>query len=70
MLSRPEYVGADAEVIANSMTGFFEFEKGDIRPAPDFQRVLPLQRDLPVLFGRDLVSDADAPLGSDRGTKA
>jgi len=23
-------------VIANSMTGFFEFEKGDVRPAPDF----------------------------------
>lgn len=36
MLARPEYVGADAEVIANSMTGFFEFEKGDVRPAPDF----------------------------------
>lgn len=36
MLSRSEYVGADAEVIANSMTGFFEFEKGDRRPAPDF----------------------------------
>lgn len=36
MLSRSEYVGADAEVIANSMTGFFEFEAGDRRPAPDF----------------------------------
>lgn len=36
MLSRSEYVGADKEVIANSMTGFFEFEKGDVRPAPDF----------------------------------
>jgi nitrate/nitrite transport system substrate-binding protein len=36
MLSRSEYVGADVEVIANSMTGFFEFEKGDRRPAPDF----------------------------------
>ena len=36
ILSRSEYVGADAEVIANSMTGFFEFEKGDVRPAPDF----------------------------------
>lgn len=36
MLARPEYVGADVEVIANSMTGFFEFEKGDVRPAPDF----------------------------------
>lgn len=36
ILSRPAYVGADAEVIANSMTGTFEFEKGDKRPAPDF----------------------------------
>ncbi|MDZ4136485.1 MAG: CmpA/NrtA family ABC transporter substrate-binding protein, partial [Paracoccaceae bacterium] len=36
ILSRSEYVGADAAVIANSMTGTFEFEKGDIRPAPDF----------------------------------
>ena len=36
MLSRSEYVGADADVIANSMTGYFEFEKGDVRPAPDF----------------------------------
>lgn len=36
ILSRPEYVGADEAVIANSMTGHFEFEKGDIRPAPDF----------------------------------
>jgi nitrate/nitrite transport system substrate-binding protein len=36
ILARSEYVGADAEVIANSMTGTFEFEKGDVRPAPDF----------------------------------
>ncbi|MEO0484776.1 MAG: CmpA/NrtA family ABC transporter substrate-binding protein [Pseudomonadota bacterium] len=36
MLSMPQYVGADAEVIANSMTGFFEFEKGDRRDIPDF----------------------------------
>jgi len=36
ILSKPEYVGADAEVIANSMTGTFEYEKGDKRPAPDF----------------------------------
>ncbi len=36
MLSKPQYVGADAEVIGNSMTGTFEFEKGDKRPAPDF----------------------------------
>ncbi|NHF72692.1 CmpA/NrtA family ABC transporter substrate-binding protein [Paracoccus xiamenensis] len=36
ILSRPEYVGADAAVIANSMTGHFEYEKGDVRDAPDF----------------------------------
>ncbi|MEM6479727.1 MAG: CmpA/NrtA family ABC transporter substrate-binding protein [Pseudomonadota bacterium] len=36
ILSRPNYVGADYEVIANSMTGFFEFEKGDRRDIPDF----------------------------------
>ncbi len=36
ILARSEYVGADAEVIANSMTGFFEYEKGDKRDVPDF----------------------------------
>lgn len=36
MLARSQYVGADAKVIANSMTGTFEYEKGDKRPAPDF----------------------------------
>jgi nitrate/nitrite transport system substrate-binding protein len=36
ILARPEYVGADAAVIANSMTGFFEYEKGDRRELPDF----------------------------------
>ena len=36
ILSKSEYVGADFEVIANSMTGTFEFEKGDKRPIPDF----------------------------------
>ncbi len=36
ILSKSQYVGADAKVIANSMTGTFEYEKGDKRPAPDF----------------------------------
>lgn len=36
IISQPHYVGADYEVIANSMTGVFEFEKGDKRAAPDF----------------------------------
>ncbi len=36
ILSRSEYVGADAAVIANSMTGTFEYEKGDKREAADF----------------------------------
>jgi len=36
ILSKPDYVGADSIVIANSMTGTFEFEKGDKRSMPDF----------------------------------
>ncbi|WP_417210260.1 CmpA/NrtA family ABC transporter substrate-binding protein [Antarctobacter sp.] len=36
ILSRAEYVGADYDVIANSMTGTFEYEKGDKREVPDF----------------------------------
>lgn len=36
ILSRAEYVGADESVIGASMTGTFEFEKGDVRSIPDF----------------------------------
>lgn len=36
ILAKPQYVGADYEVIANSMTGSFEYEKGDKRAVPDF----------------------------------
>jgi len=36
ILSRPEYVGADYRVIANSMTGTFEYTKGEKLPVPDF----------------------------------
>jgi nitrate/nitrite transport system substrate-binding protein len=36
ILSQSRYVGADYEVIANSMTGTFEYEKGDKREVPDF----------------------------------
>lgn len=36
ILSQPYYVGADEQVIANSMTGTFEYEKGDKREVPDF----------------------------------
>ncbi len=36
MISASHYVGADYKVIANSMTGVFEYERGDIRPEPDF----------------------------------
>ena len=36
ILSKPEYVGADVPVIANSMTGTFEYAKGDKRDLPDF----------------------------------
>ncbi|MCI0749195.1 MAG: ABC transporter substrate-binding protein [Nevskiales bacterium] len=36
IISKPNYVGADTAVIANSMTGTFEYEKGDKRDVPDF----------------------------------
>ena len=36
LLAKPNYVGADEAVIGNSMTGTFEYEKGDKRPLPDF----------------------------------
>ena len=36
ILSMSQYVGADEAVLANSMTGTFEFEKGDKRAMPDF----------------------------------
>ena len=36
ILARPEYVGADVDVIDNSMTGTFVFQKTDVREMPDF----------------------------------
>lgn len=36
MLAQKQYVGADSEVLANSMSGTFEYEKGDKRQLPDF----------------------------------
>ncbi|MEP4079722.1 CmpA/NrtA family ABC transporter substrate-binding protein [Haloferula sp.] len=36
ILSRPDYVGADYDVIKNSMTGYFLFQKTDKRSMPDF----------------------------------
>lgn len=36
ILSRPDYVGADYDVIKNSMTGYFLFQKTDKRTMPDF----------------------------------
>lgn len=36
LISKANYVGADFTVIDNSMTGTFEYEKGDVRKVPDF----------------------------------
>lgn len=36
IIAKSNYVGADMAVLANSMTGTFEYEKGDKRPAKDF----------------------------------
>ncbi len=52
IISRPIYVGADEKIIANSMTGTFEFEKGDVRPIPDFNKFFRGQ------YGAPYYSDA------------
>ena len=36
ILSNKDYVGADEDVIDNSMTGTFVFQTSDVRPMPDF----------------------------------
>ncbi|MGV3483278.1 MAG: CmpA/NrtA family ABC transporter substrate-binding protein [Planctomycetaceae bacterium] len=36
ILSRPNYVGADVDVIKNSMTGTFVYQPTDVRPMPEF----------------------------------
>ena len=36
ILSRADYVGADYDIIKNSMTGFFLFQKSDKRAMPEF----------------------------------
>jgi len=36
ILAQPNYVGADYDVIKNSMTGYFYFQKTDRREMPDF----------------------------------
>jgi len=36
MISASHYVGADFKVINNSMTGKFEYDRGDLRDEPDF----------------------------------
>jgi nitrate/nitrite transport system substrate-binding protein len=45
ILSQSNYVGADYDVIANSMTGTFEYEKGDKRSVPDFNVFYPYYSD-------------------------
>ena len=47
ILSRPEYVGADYRVIANSMTGTFEYGRGDKRAMPDFNVFFRYQANYP-----------------------
>ncbi|MBF0128226.1 MAG: ABC transporter substrate-binding protein [Magnetococcales bacterium] len=49
ILAKPEYVGADAKVIANSMTGTFEYEKGDKRAVPDFNVFFRYNANYPFL---------------------
>jgi nitrate/nitrite transport system substrate-binding protein len=36
IFSRPEYIGADYDVIVGPITGVYQYEKGDTRPLPQF----------------------------------
>ena len=69
ILSRPEYVGADPSVIGNSMTGTFEYEKGDKRSAPDFNLFFRHHAHLSLLQRRGVVPHPDAALGPDTGNQ-
>jgi len=63
IISNSYYVGADYEVIANSMTGIFEFEKGDIRPAPDFNVFFRYHATYPYYSDASLGTDTGAEIG-------
>ena len=47
ILSRADYVGADFDVIRNSMTGYFYFQKTDKREMPDFNVFFKYQSTYP-----------------------
>lgn len=47
ILSSPDYVGADVDVIDNSMTGTFVFQKTDVREMPDFNVFFKYQASYP-----------------------
>jgi nitrate/nitrite transport system substrate-binding protein len=32
LIAQTNYIGVDEDIITNSLTGVFEYEKGDIRP--------------------------------------
>ena len=53
-------------VIANSMTGTFEYERGDKRAVPDFNVFFRYFATYPYYTRRGLVPHADAALGADR----
>jgi nitrate/nitrite transport system substrate-binding protein len=36
IFAKPEYIGADYNVIVGPITGVYQYEKGDTRPLPDF----------------------------------
>jgi nitrate/nitrite transport system substrate-binding protein len=45
----PRLCRGKAEVIANSMTGSFEYERGDVRPSPDFNVFSGTSRHIPII---------------------
>ena len=47
LIAQTNYVGVDEDIIANSMTGVFEYEKGDIRPLKSFNTFFTGQYGIP-----------------------
>ena len=68
ILSQSNYVGADYDVIANSMTGTFEYEKGDKRSIPDFNVFFRYNATYPYYSDAILVPNSNASLGTNRRT--
>ena len=47
LIAQTNYIGVDEDIITNSLTGVFEYEKGDIRPLKSFNTFFTGQYGIP-----------------------